>query len=556
MPELEDIELLREYAERNSENAFAKLVERHVNFVYSVALRSIGNAHAAQEISQAVFIILARKAKSFSSKTVLSGWLHQTTRLTAANYLRTEIRRQKREQEAFMQSTLNESESEAWLQIAPILDSAISKLGQRDRDAIMLRFFENKSLNEVGLALGASENAAKMRVNRALEKLRKFFGKRGVALTATIIAGAVSANSVQAAPVGLAATISATAVKGSAVAASNLTLAKGTLKIMAWAKMKLAVIASAGVLLAAGAGTAIYEMSQNSHKETVAPPATNDAAEMKINWLVGKKYSMRMELSQNTETKLPKQPQPVKSDVEVAQDFDISALKELPDDGRQLELKIADESLNVSQNGNMVLSFDSTQSSLPDTNSPVALLSLIIGAPIQYFVNANGEVEKVEGMDDLMQRAAAAKPQQQALFRQLFGADTLKQYASLGEWLPNHTVKIGEGWSVKKDILSMAGILTLDMQFTFKNWEQHNDHKCARVQMTGTVSTKSVSTGSGAMIQIEKGKITGEFWFDPDLGMMVESDSDQSIAMKVTTQAQIMRPLMTEKSHWTLVDVQ
>src|SRR5580704_995986 len=198
MPELEDIELLREYAERNSEIAFARLVERHVDLVYSVALRGVGSAHAAQEISQAVFIILARKAKSFSPKTLLSGWLYQTTRLTAANYLRTEIRRQKREQEAFMQSTLNESESEAWLQIAPILDSAISKLGQRDRDAIMLRFFANKSLNEVGSALGASEDAAKMRVNRALEKLRKFFAKRGVTLTTTIIAGAVSVNSVQA----------------------------------------------------------------------------------------------------------------------------------------------------------------------------------------------------------------------------------------------------------------------------------------------------------------------------------------------------------------------
>ena len=155
MPELEDIELLREYAEHDSEIAFAKLVERHVNLVYSVALRGVGNAHAAQEISQAVFIILARKAKSFSPKTIFSGWLYQTTRLTAANYLRTEIRRQKREQEAFMQSTLNESESEAWLHIAPILDDAISKLGAKDRDAIVLRFFENKNLSEVGAVLGA-----------------------------------------------------------------------------------------------------------------------------------------------------------------------------------------------------------------------------------------------------------------------------------------------------------------------------------------------------------------------------------------------------------------
>jgi uncharacterized protein (TIGR03435 family) len=252
MPELEDIELLREYAGRNSETAFAELVERHVNLVYSTALRRVGNVHSAQEISQAVFIILARKAKSFSKRTVLSGWLYQTTKLTAANYLRGEIRRQKREQEAFMQSTLNESESEAWTQIAPLLDDAISKLGSKDRDAIVLRFFESKNLHEVGAALGASENAAKMRVNRALEKLRKFFSKRGVALSGALIAGAVSANSVQAAPVGLAATISAAAVKSSAVTASTLTLVKGALKLMAWSKAQTAIVAGVVVLLATG----------------------------------------------------------------------------------------------------------------------------------------------------------------------------------------------------------------------------------------------------------------------------------------------------------------
>src|ERR1019366_6567724 len=103
MPEPDDITLLKQYADENSESAFAELVTRYVNLVYSTALRSVGNAHAAEEITQAVFIILARKSKSLGAKTVLSGWLYQTARLTAANYLRTEIRRQHREQEAYMQ---------------------------------------------------------------------------------------------------------------------------------------------------------------------------------------------------------------------------------------------------------------------------------------------------------------------------------------------------------------------------------------------------------------------------------------------------------------------
>jgi len=163
MPEMDDITLLREYAETDSETAFAHLVGRYINLVYSTALRSVGNAHAAEEITQAAFIILSKKARNLSNRTILSGWLYQTTRLTAANFLRGEIRRQRREQEAYMQSLLNEPEPEIWPQIAPLLDTAMELLGEKDRNAIVLRYFENKNLGEVGLALGASEDAAKMR---------------------------------------------------------------------------------------------------------------------------------------------------------------------------------------------------------------------------------------------------------------------------------------------------------------------------------------------------------------------------------------------------------
>jgi RNA polymerase sigma factor (sigma-70 family) len=249
----DDMALLREYAANNSEEAFAALVSRHVNLVYSVALRQVRDPHLAEEIAQAVFIILARKAKSLGDKTVLSGWLCRTARYVSANALTIQRRRQRREQEAYMQSILNEPESDAWRQIAPLLDDALTQLGQKDHDALVLRFFENKSLGEVGTAIGASEDTARMRINRALEKLRKIFTKRGVISTTAIIAGAISTNSVQAAPVGLAKTISVVAIaKGAAASTSTLTLIKGALKIMAWTKMKATIIASAVVLLAAG----------------------------------------------------------------------------------------------------------------------------------------------------------------------------------------------------------------------------------------------------------------------------------------------------------------
>src|SRR5262245_29410640 len=171
MQEMDDNELLRRYADHNSEDAFAALVTRHLNLVYSVALRHVRNPHHAEEITQAVFVILARKAGHMRRGVVISGWLYHAARLTAANFLRSETQRARREQEAHMQSILNESEPDVWPQLAPILDAAMAGLGEKDRDAVVLRFFESKKMIEVGAAMGINEEAAKKRVNRAVEKI-------------------------------------------------------------------------------------------------------------------------------------------------------------------------------------------------------------------------------------------------------------------------------------------------------------------------------------------------------------------------------------------------
>jgi len=253
-----DGELLRRYAETNSEDAFAELVRRHLDLVYSAALRQLnGDAHLAQDVAQSVFTDLARKAASLVGRQAIAGWLYTGTHHAAAKAVRTEQRRHTREQEAHaMEDLLRDSgPNPDWETLRPVLDTAMHELNEADREMILLRYFENRQHADIGEQFGLSENAARMRVERALEKLRTVLSRRGVTNTVALSA-ALSANATTFAPPGLAATIStASVLAGTATATITATATKAV--VMTTLQK---TIITATVVAAVGAG--VYETRQ------------------------------------------------------------------------------------------------------------------------------------------------------------------------------------------------------------------------------------------------------------------------------------------------------
>jgi RNA polymerase sigma factor (sigma-70 family) len=214
---MEDATLLRNYAETGSDQAFDQLVSRHFDLVYCSALRVVrGDAHLAQDVAQRVFTDLARKAGRLPQGLFLGGWLYKHTCFTAANAVRTERRRENRERQAAEMTNHSPDSDAIWRQLGPVLDEAMRELKTADRDAIVLRFFDRQTFHAVGEALGTSEDGARKRVDRALEKMRSFFVTRGLSVSTLVLASAMETHAAGAAPPGLSSVVATAALAGAA----------------------------------------------------------------------------------------------------------------------------------------------------------------------------------------------------------------------------------------------------------------------------------------------------------------------------------------------------
>ncbi len=258
-----DSELLRQYAEHGDQAAFAEVVRRQVDLVYSAALRVLnGNVHLAEDVTQSVFTQLARHAREVGHHPTLVGWLHTTARNMAIKAIRGEQRRRVREQEASAMQTIESRDEVNWEQLRPFLDEAVDQLGEEDRHVVLLRYFQNLSHRDVGAVLGLSEDAARKRSNRAVDQLRAHFARRGVAVSAARLAEVVGANSVQAAPATLAARISGKSLAGAAGAAVGLS------EIFFMNTKSILVLASVSIV-----GVLALMMFRSASPAGILPPA-------------------------------------------------------------------------------------------------------------------------------------------------------------------------------------------------------------------------------------------------------------------------------------------
>ncbi len=254
---MNDTELLKQYI-AGSQDAFAELTERYAGLVYSACMRKLTNHHLAEEASQAVFIVLARKAGSLPEGTVLAGWLVKTAYFAAMNLIRTESRRKDREQEvSVMKNGLTEEEKKVWAELSPHLDEALLSLNETDRNAVVLRFFQNKTNDEIGTELNMKPGTVSTRISRALDKLKKIFSKKGVTVSAAVLSAVLAQNAVQAAPAGVAATCTAAAAGTAALSNTLSNTVQGVITMIIWTKTKIAMLMIAlSALITALTGTA------------------------------------------------------------------------------------------------------------------------------------------------------------------------------------------------------------------------------------------------------------------------------------------------------------
>lgn len=280
---------------------------------------------------------------------------------------------------------------------------------------------------------------------------------------------------------------------------------------------------------------------------------------LKIKWQVGKPYAMQMDLDQTQDINVANQI--VHQNLKLIQGFHYSPLTNFDNGGSQVQMEFDSQNLSFTQGGQELVSYDTSGSTPTHTNrqtAPIAaVMHAMLNAPVVYNFGPDGQLESIDGIDTMTSRVNAAMPdgQLRMQLQQLFEPSTLRRYGQLSEGLPDHPVSIGDSWSWSQDITNEAGVMTVDATCTFKDWEQHNGHNCVHLLVNGDIKTKTASAATtGAMVTVKKATIIGDNWFDPEMGMFVDINSDQDLTMNIKTQTTTMTDRLKQNVRMSLTD--
>lgn len=269
---------------------------------------------------------------------------------------------------------------------------------------------------------------------------------------------------------------------------------------------------------------------------------------MKLNWQVGKVYDEQVSMSQASRIQIPGVPQPMEQTMTMDQGFSVSALNATPDGGKELELKFVSQKIKSRMNTNVILAFDSSKDPSEDGNNPAApLFRKMMGAHLKYLLDADGKVVKIEGLDEFLSQVSGGNAQSLAIVKSFMSEDTLKQMIAREQGLPKKPVKVGDSWPVDLDVAAgPMGSLHMKMMYTFKGWEEHDGKKCALLDFTGTMSSKPTTNKNGMSLSIDNGELSGKSWFNPEVGMIMETTMDQNMNLKITAQGKTMNSEMKQ----------
>ena len=262
---------------------------------------------------------------------------------------------------------------------------------------------------------------------------------------------------------------------------------------------------------------------------------------LKLKWTPNERVVQDMDMKMQTETAIPGQPAPMKQDMAMGQKYALTVLKENPDGGHELEMEYLSARMGMEQNGKKVMDYDSEKKSETDAKNPVAgMFGKMVGSKLHFFLDASNNVDHIEGVDEMMSRMSSGRGAAQlAPLKSMFSESSFRQMLSSSKFLPPNPVAPGDTWPVQLEMPDeTVGTLSLDFNFTLERWEQHGKRNCARMEFQGTVKTKPGTSNKpnamGMTISIQDGTISGVSWFDPELGITIDSQMHENMTLSIS----------------------